>query len=251
MMLVVDIGNTRIKWAHSTGDGLQSPDAFTPDTTEGALAKNLDAHWSPLEAPTRVVACSVAGTIVDDALASWVTTNWSLTVEWMHARSEGWGVTNAYPDPATMGDDRWALLVAARALTTGGSGACVVSCGTAVTIDVLDPDGRHLGGIITPGVGLMRRALTEHTALIQPINDANVVQLASNTPDAVATGTALAAASTVERFYAEARALGGSNMRCIMTGGDAPLVESLVTHPVQLEPDLVLRGLAAMAERAP
>ena len=40
-------------------------------------------------------------------------------------------------------------------------------------------------------------------------------------------------------------------MRCIMTGGDAPLVESLVTHPVQLEPDLVLRGLAAMAERAP
>ena len=242
MMLLCDVGNTRLKWARTENGDLAAHGAVSH--CDAAVHVSLDQHWLDSPKPARIAACSVAARECNRALEQWVAEHWSLEVQWLDAIDDGWGVRCAYSNPSTMGADRWATLVAARELSP--QGACVVSCGTAITVDLLDSTGRHLGGIIMPGVALMRRSLADGTALIDR-TEGHVVQLADNTPDAVATGTALAGVATIERLFAEARGLVGASIRCIMTGGDAELIGSLVSHEVRIEPHLVLRGVGIMA----
>ena len=243
MMLLCDVGNTRVKWALASGRGRLEQwvaVAHQGNSVPAALERSL----ASLGVVERVVACSVASSSVDESLESFARQLWSLSVQWMPARRQGWGVRCAYAAPETMGADRWAMLVAARRRSPRG--ACVVSCGTAVTVDLLDARGRHLGGVILPGVSLMRRSIFENTALIAPATG-KVAALPSNTPDAVATGTVLAAASTVDRLFAELRRSSGPDVECILCGGDAAEVRGLMVHDAVVRPCLVLEGLAVMA----
>ncbi len=243
MMLLCDIGNTRVKWALTSGCGRLRQRGAVEHRGEEVTAA-LERSLASLGEVGRVVACSVASSVVDGSLEACVGKLWSLTPEWMPARRGGWGVRCAYAAPESMGADRWAMLVAARRRSPRG--ACVVSCGTAVTVDLLDGTGRHLGGVIMPGVALMRRSLTENTALIAPASG-QVTALPDNTPDAVATGTALAAACTVDRLFAELRESGSPGAECLLSGGDAEEVRGLMAHEAVPAPALALEGLAVMA----
>lgn len=247
MMLLCDIGNTRVKWALATGCGRFRQRGAALHRGEGAAAA-LERSFAPLGEVERVVACSVASSAIDRSLETCVRRLWSVVPEWMPARREGWGVRCAYADPESMGADRWAMLVAARHRSPRG--ACVVSCGTAVTVDLLDETGRHLGGVIMPGVALMRRSLSENTARIAPA-PGRVTSLPDNTPDAVATGTVLAAACTVDRLFAELRDSGSPHAECLLSGGDAEEVRGLMAHEALAASALVLEGLAVMACEAP
>ena len=247
MMLLCDVGNTRIKWAPASPRGELRPGGAVEhggEWAEPALRRSLAA----LGRVERVVAASVAAAAVDESLEACVRRRWSLVPEWMPACHHGWGVQCAYAAPETMGADRWAMLVAARRRSP--QGACVVSCGTALTVDLLDPQGRHLGGVIMPGIALMRRSLSENTALIAPAAG-RVVSHPDNTPDAVATGTALAAASTVDRLFATLVESAAPAAACILSGGNAGEVRPLLAREAALVPGLVLEGLALMATEAP
>ncbi len=247
MMLLCDIGNTRLKWALASHRGALREWGAARHRDEGADAA-FEASLASLSRVDRVVACSVAQAAVDSSLEALVRKRWSVVLEWMPARRRGWGVENAYDAPETMGADRWAMLVAARRRFPGG--ACVVSCGTAVTIDLMNAQGRHLGGVIMPGIGLMRRALTANTALIGS-TPGTPRALPDNTPDAVATGTALAAACTVDRLFEELADRAGPGAECVLCGGDAQEVRALMTRRAVVAPNLVLEGLALMACEAP
>lgn len=246
-MLLCDIGNTRLKWAYASEDGRLREWGALEHRGGSAEATFESIPGSPV-AVKRVVACSVSDPAVDASLDACVRRRWSVSPEWMPARRRGWGVECAYSAPETMGADRWAMLVAARRRCPRG--ACVVSCGTAVAIDLIDARGRHLGGVIMPGVGLMRRALTANAALIAPA-EGRVRLLPDNTPDAVATGTALAAACTADRLFRELVESTGPGAECILCGGDAEEVRLLMTHETVVTPRLVLEGLAVMACEAP
>ena len=247
MMLLCDLGNTRLKWALASARGrLREWGAVEHEGRWPAAA--LEGSLPRLAAVERVVACSVAPAALDEGLGAWLRRRCSVAPEWMPARRRGWGVQCAYATPATMGADRWAMLVAVRRRSPRG--ACVASCGTAVTVDLLDGGGRHLGGVIMPGLSLMRRSLTENTALIAPVAG-KVSSFPDNTPDAVATGTALAAACAIDRFFAELGELAGPDAECILSGGDAEEVRGLMTHRAVVLPCLVLEGLAVMACQEP
>ena len=246
-MLLCDIGNTRLKWAFASGPGRLGRWGAAEHRGESAAAR-LETGLTHDAVVERVVACSVAAAAVDRSLEVFTRRRWSVTTEWMPARRRGWGVESAYSAPETMGADRWAMLVAARRRCPRG--ACVASFGTAVTIDLLDARGRHLGGVILPGVGLMRRSLVANTALIAPI-EGRVEILPDNTPDAVATGTALAAASTVDRLFAHFVESTGPGVECILSGGDAEEVRGLMVHETVILPRLVLEGLSVMAWETP
>ena len=243
MMVLFDIGNTRLKWAIASPRGrlLQWGALEHRGEIVGAA---LEESLSSVGAMERIVTCSVAAAALDSSLEAFVRRRWSLTPERMPARRQGWGVECAYSNPEAMGADRWAMLVAARRRCPRG--ACVVSCGTAVTVDLIDARGRHLGGVIMPGIALMRRSLTASTALIAPA-EGKVRSLPDNTPDAVATGTALAAACTVDRFFKEFVESTGPGVECIVSGGDAEEVRALMVHEAIVVPALVLEGLAVMA----
>ncbi len=157
---------------------------------------------------------------------------------------------NHYHDPAALGADRWAALIAAHHLTAGP--VCVIDCGTAVTIDALSADGDFLGGVILPGLRLLRTSLVQGTRSIRATDGDAATCLARSTADAVAAGTLFGLAGAVERVLAEHRQALGSEMSALITGADAGLVLSKLRAeaPVAEVSDLVLRGLALIAEKA-
>lgn len=248
MMLLVDIGNTRVKWSLWGQGRHESMGDFT-HAVDG-LARQLDHAWSDLGTPERVVVANVAGPAFENAIQAWVLTHWSLSVTFEKAQARALGVTNAYADAASLGVDRWMTLIAVRHSMRGA--ACVVDCGSAITVDVLSDDGMHCGGWIAPGLEMMRRVLMKNTQGIgnfAPQADASV-DLARATGDGVRAGTLLAAGGFVERGLRAAQRRCGPNVAGVLTGGDAPVLLALLDAPFRYEPHLVLSGLAIVAEAA-
>lgn len=241
MNLVLDLGNSRCKWALANKD-------FSP---RGAFAygedfqRALDQAFGMLTRPDQVAAVSVGCTAHTDTLVQWVKRQWSLDLRCFSARATQCGVTNAYDVPAQLGADRWAALIAARARI--GGAACVVDCGTAVTVDALDARGVFRGGIILPGLALLRESLLQRTQGIR-VADGNARScLALNTADAVSAGSAFGLGGAIDRILDEQAAALGAIPPVLLTGGDAQGMQILLRHTTQLLPDLVLEGVARMA----
>lgn len=244
MTLVVDVGNTRLKWARADGRMLTDKGDAVHATL--GVAKVLEACWSGLIRPHRVLVCNVAGAVMAETLSTWMAQHWHCPVDFIVARRAGWGVTNAYQVPANLGADRWAALVAAHRKFSPP--VCIVDCGTAITIDVLAAEGQHLGGLILPGLTAMRRSLYRCTDAIPEVSGGNLSLLARNTNDAVASGTLHAAVALIDRVIAEVQATVEAEVTCVVCGGDASLIVPHLARRATYEPDLVLLGAAWMAE---
>jgi len=241
--LLIDLGNTRLKWAQS-GPGCWLPGAAVHRGRD--MAEVLEQAWAELPKPERVVLASVAAPQVADLLEFWIGEHWGVFPRRLRAQRQQLDVTNSYRDPETLGVDRWIALLAARDLTER---ACaVVSCGTAVTVDALSADGVFAGGVIMPGLHLWRDTLNRGTAGISVNLGNDSTCLAHSTADAVAAGALFGLAGAIDRVLTEhARAL-DVGLEVFITGGDAPLLMPHLTRPVMEVPDLVLKGLARVAE---
>lgn len=241
--LLVDIGNSRLKWACAEGDTLSGQSCVRYDGK--GLASMLDGHWADLGRPRAVLVASVRGSDVTDVLRRWVSDRWDLYAEPVLPGRESHGVSNAYTEPGRLGADRWAALIAVRHLHQGP--ACIVDCGTAVTVDALAGNGEHLGGLILPGLTMMRRGLTESTDGIGEAVSGEVSLLARNTADGVTAGTLYTMVAAIDRIVADVGAELGKGVVNILTGGDGETVLPLLAGTWEHEPDLVLRGLAVIA----
>lgn len=244
MNILVDLGNSRLKWAQQAA-GLWRTDAALLNG-QANLASLLDSQWRELTAPRQVIVCSVSTPQRLLALEQWVQTRWSVKPHIVHARAEQLGVKNCYRDPQQLGADRWAALIGARGL--GASATCIVDCGTAVTVDALSAPGEFLGGVIFPGLRLLRASLAQGTQGIDATDGAAADCLARSTADGVAAGTFFGLAGAVERLLEEYRRTLGDTMQVLLTGGDAPLLVARLRVATTLVPDLVLKGLARIAE---
>jgi len=242
MCLLIDIGNTRLKWAVKRPNGIHSSRAFF--LKKQPLHGSFELAWKNLERPTRVIAANVAGAAIADQLSRWIRFYWSLDVEFVCARRQDHGVRIAYPDPSKLGVDRWVCLVALRHCYL--LPACVVDCGTAITLDVLEKTGDHRGGVIMPGLELMKASLLQGTSEIADSCAAGRVRLAANTGEAIESGGILAAAGMVEMVLREVEKDADTSFSLIITGGDAKRVAAQLARRAILVPDLVLQGLAVM-----
>jgi type III pantothenate kinase len=248
MILAIDAGNSRVKWGWH--DGAAWTSIATVSLIEFAASSD---HINPFsvthEDPERIVISNVAGEGARELLVNW-TSIFDAAPLWLKAEAEGCGVKNRYERPETLGPDRWAALIAARALHPGP--CVVVNAGTATTVDMLAGDGTFLGGAILPGVELMRFVLHEHTGRL-PIQEGVARDAPRNTLDAIETGCRHAQAGAVERLY---RVFSGtaSAPLCVVAGGAGEqLAEQLTTTiPRRYIENLVLDGLAriALASRA-
>ena len=240
MNLVLDLGNSRCKWALAN-DSLMPGGAFAYGDD---FTRTLDNGFSALPRPQHVAAVCVAASGHLQTLAQWVQRRWGLELQPIITRAAQLGVTNAYKDPTSLGADRWAALIAARARLPGA--ACVVDCGTALTIDALDQSGMYRGGVILPGLALMRAALLRTQGVREVVGDAGSA-LAQSTADGVAAGTLFGLAGAIDRILDEQAALLGATPQVLITGGDAQPLRALLRHAVQHAPDLVLEGVARIA----
>lgn len=248
MILLLDVGNTRIKWAQIL-DG-----ALTPQ--QSILHREVAPEvWSrqlfrERFRPARLLVSSVAGTEMAARIRQEAERHWHVTPEFAATAASGAGVTNAYPQPASHGVDRWLALIAARSMTS--SAACVIDAGTAVTIDAVDSRGLHLGGAIIPGIRMMVEALLARTSDLGSKSRAakhgptvrRTGMFANNTAQAIENGALFAVAAAADRGVAELARAARSDAQVYVTGGDAERIRPVMTTPAQIVPDLVLRGLA-------
>ncbi|MBD8881595.1 type III pantothenate kinase [Rhodanobacter sp. 7MK24] len=242
MKLLLDLGNTRLKWALHRGTDVLAGDAVAWNES---VAEALAASWAGLAPPSAIFGASVVDAAREQLVAASATAAFGREPWWLRTPAEACGVRNAYAEPQRLGVDRFLAMVAARA---EGSAPCILAgVGTALTLDALAADGRHLGGLIAPGPRLMQQSLLGATAQVRPAHAGTIVEVADNTADAVASGCWLAAAALVGRFAAHmSPALGGApSLR--LGGGDAEALLPLLATPAQLVHDNVLRGLAAWA----
>ncbi|WJW75121.1 type III pantothenate kinase [Thiohalobacter sp. IOR34] len=249
MILLIDAGNSRLKWACYEAGKFTRNGAL--DRAAGPTKDLVRDAWADLETPRAVYVANVAGDTLRRSLTAWMKRNWQLTPRFVQSSAEGLGVRNAYADPKRLGVDRWLALVAARASVRGP--VCVVDCGTAITIDALSAQGCHLGGLILPGLALMRRSLVEGTEGIGELPALDQTEppqtlLASDTGQAIIAGTLYAAVATLDRILGDLRAELGGRLRCLLTGGDAEQLRELLSVPTRHEPRLVLKGLARLVD---
>jgi type III pantothenate kinase len=237
--VVVDVGNTRIKWGLCSAGRVEQ---FT------ALPADNPSRWNNQLSEWRLggrVAWAVAGVHPArcDAFAAWARTRGDEPLVIHHWTQLGL-IVKADP-PERVGLDRLLNVLAAKARLPAGSPAVVVDAGTAVTVNLLDADGAFAGGAIFPGVRLMARSLHDHTAMLP------LVEVAHPSPDVPGRATTPAIAAGV--YWA---AVGGINvlvrrlnlaypdaLPVFLTGGDAGLLDPAVAEPHVTVPELTLDGI--------
>lgn len=240
MILCLDAGNTRLKWGISN-------DSANGWLAQGAL-EYADLARLPAQLhvpPHRIVACNVADESVAESIER-MATDMGVGVQWLNSSETACGVTNRYAEPSQLGADRWAALIGARALGFGP--AIVVMAGTATTIDLLDiEDGASVfrGGLILPGLHLMRISLARDTAnlpLTAPTSGCYQT-VPDTTENAIVSGSLHATLGAIDRMLSAL----GSEVTVVLSGGSAPELQAHIAPPVKAVENLVLEGLLCFA----
>ena len=237
-ILLVDAGNTRIKWA--LADTAAAPGHWLAHgaVLHAELATLTDA-WRDLGATCALVS-NVAGAALRLQLAELLS---PLPVTWFASMPALAGITNGYRDPSQLGCDRFAAAIGARALHPGRP-LVVATCGTATTIDAISANGVFIGGMILPGLALMAGALANNTAQLPQVQAGAALPatFASNTMDAIVSGCINAQAGAIERAVAA-----HAGACCIVSGGAAGYIVPALAIPHTVRANLVLAGLHAAA----
>lgn len=251
MTLLVDLGNTALKW--STVGGLERGEVHTLLHREhDDWAAALRSAWSA--APRRAVACAVAGA-AERAAVEQAAAAHGIALEWRVAQPAGRGLVNGYRVPTQLGADRWHALLGVCARHRGAP-LLLATAGTATTVDAVLPEGdgaRFIGGVIAPGVRLMHAALTRGTAGLAHA-PGRAVDFPDNTDDAIATGVADAQAGLVLQMVERLARRAGRTPRLVVSGGDAEALAARLQERgavPTIEHNLVLAGLALRAADEP
>jgi len=251
MKLLLDIGNTRIKWAWQADSGLENPgECVHRGVTAEAACAALGNFSQP---PTAAVALNVAGAELEIAVAERLSDAYGVILHRVQTGAEWGAVKNGYSDYGQLGADRWAAIVGAW--EQGDDDVVVVDAGTAVTIDLLRADGQHLGGVILAGLRLSEVALGGETADIadfaarQP-GPGDADWYGRSTVEAVRRGAAFSLCAAIDRAvkrFPRGAADADRPPRLLLTGGDAEMLLPGLRTPAELRPQLVLEGLAKLA----
>lgn len=239
MKLFIDAGNTRIKWGLRDGEGW-----VARGTLAHGQVPQLAAFLPATIEISRAVVSSVAGSQVDAALQA-VFDESDIDGTWVRSKSSACGVVNGYAQPEQLGCDRWAALIAAWNLKR--SACVVVSAGTALTVDALSSHGVFLGGLIVPGLEMMKTALSANTAGV-PHLDGNLVEFPANTADAVHSGALSAMAGAVRQMIRVLEMREGSEPCILLSGGNAVALQSALGGAGEIVDNLVLEGLVMISE---
>ena len=269
IMLLIDAGNSRLKWAMVKDEECLGTNTRSSQNVldNEQVTRSIFADLPP---PDHVIISNVAGSTMKQILLD-ACAGWSCKIKFVTARQRQCGVLNTYLLSDQLGSDRWAALIAAWQRQRNP--CLVVNCGTATTIDTLIVDGGlsesgiFLGGLILPGVNMMQSSLTHNTAQLLKMKG-SLRDFPQNTADAIHSGSVRATLGAIHQQYAKLvkylndQTISGDETekqsgrtappllpRCLLSGGAAHLIQP---HLIGLEtehiPDLVLRGLQIIGQ---
>lgn len=266
-ILLVDIGNTRVKWttlvrgrvgrmkaaAHKGWDGERIARRVFATGSRGAAKPTVRPRSTGPKRVERIVVVSVAGAHIDRAFAAEARRRFGISPEFFRSERRAGGITTLYSEPWRLGADRLVGAIGAFHLSKHRP-VCVVSVGTTMTVDFVDADGRHRGGAIAPAPALMVDSLLWGTHGIRRRargGRGSRGLFARSTRSAIAEGARYAVAAIADRAVLEARALAGRSPLLLLTGGAASDISRLIRTRHRYVPDLVLQGLAVIASTRP
>jgi len=244
MNLLIDVGNSRIKYAYQEQEKIYTIQAIAHQSSD--YLSQIKQHWQSFNPPQILAISSVSKAtilhqLIDLGKQLWPTVNIVIA----KSSAQKFSLVNAYPEPEKLGVDRWLALLALNHYYPGY--CCVVDCGTAITIDCLNSSGIHQGGLITPGLELMKQSLYQGTENITDCQQNQVIKLANNTASAIYTGTLYAAAGFIEKAVNDFQ----DHSNIVLTGGDAAMIADKLTLQWVLDSALVLKGLALYCSEHP
>lgn len=250
MLLLIDAGNTRIKWALAENGPVKTAGLGRWIDSGGVERDQVDRLTDAWRGRTvdHVLVSNVAGQAIGADLERILApTSSPASIELFRSSAESGGVRNGYRDPGQLGCDRFAAMIGAHALYPGEN-LIVATFGTATTIDAVTAEGVFSGGMILPGLRLMAASLARNTAQLPQVEyrgDA-APAFADNTDDAIISGCIAAQAGAMERAVAEMVRRHGS-AQGIISGGAAMLMEPHLSRPCLKSGNLVLIGLQVVA----
>lgn len=258
MLLAIDVGNTHtVIGVYGEGDRVTPREMWRVSTSKADTADDVRVKLLPLLHLTGIDAevfdAAALASVVPALTRSWKTAARDLLgvepqVCTAEAAAKAGLFDTAYPRPREIGADRVADAVAARAIF--GAPVVVVDFGTATNIEVLDAQGRFIGGIIAPGVETSASALFSHATRLSAIDlVAPPAAIGTSTEEAIQSGIVLGEADRVDGLLARIYEQLGGPCATVATGGLATLVSQHSRHIDRVMPELTLEGLRLIAER--
>ena len=257
MILLIDAGNSRIKWSrlHQGKRSKQFAQDYTQASADSILLTLLKKNKKQI---SRVVLVSVLNTDFIQKAESYCQ-ELTIQLHTIHSEAEFYGVINAYDDTKLLGADRFVGLIAAHHLRPK-SHCVVISCGTAITIDAITAKGQHLGGLILPGLQSFSDSLIKKSALLDTSHASKTTLFAKNTADAITSGTIFGLVEAINGISSrmkgklleikqlEEKTEKMALVQTILCGGDAKLIHQHLSDSTQREDDWLMQGLQLIAE---
>ncbi|MEQ9011744.1 type III pantothenate kinase [Algiphilus sp.] len=232
-VLDIDIGNSRLKWRR------RGSTAVEYCMHDGDPATALTQVLSHARGALRVA--HVFGSEVEDALRAAAEARGARDLRFARTQAEHDGLRLAYAEPQRMGVDRF--LAMAALWRERRAGFIAVSAGTALTVDIVDDRGQHLGGFIAPGLHAMRTAVLDRTQFPHAFDAPAYDRPGTNTESCVAEAALGATLGLIERTQGRYGCPG------FLSGGDAVhLAQFMDAAKWHLREHLVLDGLACLRE---
>ncbi len=235
------------------------------------IGNDTEPHWpyplpDSLDNPERILLSSVSNKVASRALGNYCQQRWGLQPDYVASEAVKLGLSNGYLNPSQLGCDRWLAAIAGYQLICregGRSSVVIVDAGTAITVDLV-ADHCFKGGAILPGFATIVRVMGSSTGKIkldiptvvdeilaqgniQDLFNYNFV-LANNSAEAVRAGALVSVAGGIDRCLDQIESGFEEPVEILLTGGDAELVSALLVHNCAIIPNLVLIGLALVAQ---
>lgn len=276
MIFLVDIGNSRIKWAAYQSGAIEPQKAmsYTEEDYSEIIAR-LVQNWTTSDSQaSRILVSSVASEEVNQEFKDAIWDRLELEPEFLATARSYQKLKNGYARPYELGIDRWLNMVGAYSLNQDSSkkaSFCVIDCGTAITIDAVELNAvgsKHLGGFILPGLTLMEKSLLENTQKIKTtvkssgfINNIDKLRkpnkedyfFANNTKYGIIGGVYYAVVAYIENIISDLDHIFNDNYNIYMAGGDAEHIIAMLNMnynrklaKVELSQDLIWRGMVSM-----
>jgi type III pantothenate kinase len=244
--VVVDVGNTRLKWGRCAADGIVALAALAHDDEAGW--ENQWRTWGLTERDVLVL--SGVAPARRERFAAWLRQH-GITPRVLDHYTQ-LPVAVLVDEPDRVGLDRLLNAVAANSVRQPEHGAILVDAGTAVTVDYVDAAGAFLGGAIFPGLRLMAKALHEYTALLPLVDvDSAVAAPGKNTVEAIQAGVLQAVVGGIEALARHMSEQVAPRCEVFCTGGDASLIASKLAIEPRVWPEMTLEGIRLSALSPP
>lgn len=238
MNFLLDLGNSCLKWVCVENEQFSTMQSL-PNSQITCSA--LILLWFELR-PKKIAISCVGNAELLEIITTTIEQLWGdISPYFAKSLPQACNVVNSYKHPEKLGVDRFLALIAVRQKTN--SPVCVVDCGTAITVDILNEQGEHQGGLICTGLSLMKKALAANTADLPLVEIGNNDNFSNDTQAAIFNGTLFAACGLIEKVMTQLP----KNTQLFLTGGDALQIGSQLANPFSLEQDLVLKGLHILA----